>query len=155
MKLRNDIYKIGASILAIVLLSFTLSIFFSEQTRRILSVMLVAVGLVSFYGFIGLGVSKRDLRISKSDIRLATIVSLITFYIVLVGTVSMFAADQNLPAITETMLTHFTTIIGVVIAFYFGTEVYLAAKNKSGQPDDNDKLDDDEKSPSGENQNQG
>lgn len=152
MKLRNDIYKIGGGILAIVLLSFTLSAFYSTHTGRILSVMLIAAGLVSFYGFIGLGVGEKDQKISKTDIRLATVVSLITFYLALVGTVSMFTRVQDLPEITKTMVTHFTTIIGVVIAFYFGTEAYLAAQGKSDKPKDQNKPGDDGQSPSGDNQ---
>jgi hypothetical protein len=150
MKLRNEIFIIGGVVLAIVLLSFTLSAFYSEQTRRILSVMLVAVGLTSFYGFIGLGVSKKDQKLLKTDIRLATVVSLLTSYLALIGTVSMFITGQELSEITKIMITHFTTIIGVVIAFYFGTEAYLIAQNKADQPKDIDKSNDEEKGPSGE-----
>lgn len=154
MKLRNDIYKVLGAVLVIVLLCFVLSAFFPARshTGRILAFMLVAVGLVSFYGFTGLGVGEKDLKLSKTDIRLATVVSLITCYLALVGTVSMFAQGEDLPEITKTILSHFTTIVGVVIVFYFGTEAYLVAQDKSDKPTDNDKPGDNVKSSSGEKQ---
>jgi hypothetical protein len=129
MKLRKEIYTIGGLNLVIVLLSFTLFAVLINTT--ILSVMLILVGLVSFFGFIGLGINENDQELSKEDIRLAIVISLITFYLTAVGTVSMFAREINWPVITETMITHFTSIIGVVIAFYFGTEAYLAVYKKS------------------------
>ena len=138
MKLRNDIYKIGTLILLIVIASFIFSAIISSQTPRILSGMMVAVGLVSFFGFLGLGVNRRDQNLSKTDIRLATVVSVLIFYLVLVGTVSMFVKGGELPPISNTMLNHFTTVVGVVVAFYFGTEAYLVAQRKpepGDQPD--------------------
>ncbi|HEX7026208.1 MAG TPA: hypothetical protein VF268_03135 [Gammaproteobacteria bacterium] len=130
MRTANSVYKIGAAVFLIILLSYIFSAVYAEHTRRILSVMLIAVGIVSFYGFMGLGVKDAVFKISRADIRLATVVSLLTSYLALVGTVSMFAQGDDLPEITKTMLTHFTTIIGVVIAFYFGSEAYLIAHGK-------------------------
>lgn len=139
MKSGNSIYKIGAAVLLIILTSYILSAIFAEHTRRILSVMMIVIGLVSFYGFIGLGLKDTTSKISKTDIRLATVVSLLTFYLALIGTVSMFAQGGDLPEITRTMLTHFTTVIGIVIAFYFGSEAYIIAQGKTGRKDDADK----------------
>lgn len=136
MKPGNNVYKVGAAVLLTILAGYILSAVFVEHTRRILSVMMIFTGLISFYGFMGLGLQDTDSRISKTDIRLATVVSLLTFYLALVGTVSMFAQGGDLPEITKTMLTHFTTVIGVVIAFYFGSEAYLIAHGKVGGKDE-------------------
>jgi len=98
--------------------------------------MMVIVGTVAFYGFISLGVDANDKNLSKSDVRLATVVAIITFYLALVGTVSNYAprAESSVsPEITTTLINHFTNIVGVVIAFYFGTEVYLAVQNQANK----------------------
>lgn len=93
------------------------------------SLMLVAVGLVTFYGFMALG--NRDNSLSKGDVRLAIVASTITTYLVLVGTVAFFRKESGLPEISSTVLNHFTTIVGVVIAFYFGTAAYEAVHKGS------------------------
>ena len=134
MKLREMIYTIGGLNLVIVLLSFTLFRIYLHMS--ILSAMLILVGLVSFFGFIGLGVHENDQELSKEDIRVAIVISLVTFYLTVVGTVSMFARTIDWPEITQTMITHFTSIIGVVIAFYFGTEAYIAVYGKSSGESD-------------------
>jgi hypothetical protein len=142
MKMRNVIIFIGGVILVIVWSCFTLSKFYPQETLRIIAAMLVAVGLVSLFGFIALGVSETDQELSDADIRLAIVVSLITLYIALVGAVSTFSPTESakeLPEITTLMINHFTTIIGVAIAFYFGTEAYMAVhKKSSGESDSPD-----------------
>lgn len=121
MRLRKDIYRLGFLISGIVLLSFFITALFPEHTRRILAVMMILVGLVSFYGFIGLGVNAKDSNLSKSDIRLAIVISTLTFYFSLVGATSTFITtiDERSPEITGILINHFTNIVGIVIAFYF------------------------------------
>ncbi len=131
MKFRQDIYKIGLLIIGIVFVSFVLQAWLPHKSNNIFSLMMVLVGIVSFYGAIGLGVNAKDKTLSKPDIRLAIAISLITFYLVLVGTTSFFVRARTLPEITETLINHTTNIVGVVIAFYFGTTAYEAV-HKSG-----------------------
>ena len=108
-------------------------------SRAFLSLMMVIVGLLTFFGFIGLGVKPGDDKLSKTETRLAIVVSVMTMYFVLVGTVSFFAQGGELPDITDTMIEHFTTIVGVVIAFYFGTAAYEAVHGSSNKPGDDSK----------------
>ncbi len=124
MKLRSDIHKIGWMIFGIVLAGFLLQAWQPKKSNNIFALMMVLVGIVSFYGAIGLGVGVKDSNLSKTDIRLAITVSIISFYLVLVGTTSFFVNDRALPDITNTLITHFTNIVGVVIVFYFGTVAY-------------------------------
>ncbi|MBI5841253.1 MAG: hypothetical protein HZB19_14235 [Chloroflexi bacterium] len=124
MKQKN-LYWMAGLVFLIVVISYALNVYL-QVSNVILSLMLVAVGLVTFYGTIGMGVNKKDRKLSKYDLRLAIVLSLITVYIVLVGTVVFFKKGGELPPIAQTMITHFTTVIGVVIAFYFGAEAYEA-----------------------------
>ncbi len=120
---RKRLYWMAGLVFLTVLVCYILNVYFMVS-NVVLSIMLVATGLITFYGAMGGGLSDR--KLSKYDIRLAIVLSLITVYIVLVGTVVFFKRGSELPPIAQTMITHFTTIIGVVIAFYFGAEAYEA-----------------------------
>ncbi len=134
----STVYKIGAWVLVISLLGIGGNLYFTVNpiegvgvSRALLSLMMIAIGVVTFYGFIGIGLRDRSHTLSKNDIRLAIVITLITMYLVLVGTVSFFSRGGDLPVITETMINHFTTIIGVLIAFYFSTAAYEAVNKPS------------------------
>lgn len=132
MNQRNLIWMAGMNFL-IVMVCYGLRVYL-EVTSAILSAMLVAVGLLTFYGMAGFGT--KDHKLSKHDIRLAIVFALITMYIVLAGTVIFFSKGGELPPITQTMISHFTTIVGVVIAFYFGAEAYEAANKPAAKSED-------------------
>jgi len=142
VKLQKDICKIGLSVLVVILLGFAGNVYFTinevkeiNLPRVFLSLMMVVAGLITFFGFISLGIKKGDENLSKTEIRLAIVVSVMTMYLLLVGTVSFFAQGGDLPIITDTMIGHFTTIVGVVIAFYFGTAAYEAVYGSNDKPD--------------------
>ena len=129
MNLRADIYKIAGLVVAIVIGSFLLSALIPNHSSRILSLMMVLVSVTVFYGFMGLGIGHADTTLSKPDVRLAIMVATLTTFFVLVGTVSFFNKGSAPPPITDTMLTHFTNVVMVVIVFYFGAEAYITVNN--------------------------
>jgi hypothetical protein len=144
----SAVYKIGIWVFVISVLGITGNLYFSANpiegvsvSRALLSLMMIAIGLVTFYGVIGIGLSDKSHTLSKNDLRLAIVISVITLYLVLVGTVSFFSKGGDLPVITETMINHFTTIVGVVIAFYFGTAAYEAVNKKATEKPADEPLD--------------
>ena len=116
---------------ALILIIVTLSIFlgYSLIGRKSLSIMLIMVGVVTFFGFLT-GTESVDER----SMRIAIAASVVMVYIVLLATVIFWVEipddpKTKLPDITQTMLTHFTTIMGVVMAFYFGASAYIEKKS--------------------------
>lgn len=92
-----------------------------------LSLALVATAVITFFGFLWHGLGQ-DPGLDEEDIRTAITVSVVTVYLVLVGLVAFFPEQTpggQLPEITNTMLTSFTAIVGVVVPFYFGTSAYV------------------------------
>ena len=92
-----------------------------------LSLALVATAVISFFGFLWHGIGE-DPGLDEEDMRTAITVSVVTVYLVLVGLVAFFPEQTpggQLPAITNTMLTSFTAIVGVVVPFYFGASAYV------------------------------
>jgi hypothetical protein len=90
-----------------------------------LSLALVATAVITFFGFLWRsGGPVGDER----DMRTALTVSIVTVYLVLIGLVAFLPAEPSpvqLPAITNTMLTSFTAIVGIVVPFYFGVSAYV------------------------------
>jgi predicted MFS family arabinose efflux permease len=140
---KKEVNKIGLSVMFVVILGFSANLYFIINpieevsiSRAFLSIMMVAVGLIPFFGFIRIGVVTKDNNLSKTEIRLAIVVSVITFYLVLVGTASFFVGSTKLLGMSDTMINHFTTIVGVVIAFYFGTAAYEAVNKSKSETED-------------------
>ena len=73
-----------------------------------------------------------DTPIQDRDIRIAVTGAFTTMYLALVG----FGAFMRMPVegqreapMAESLVISFTSLVGVVIAFYFGTSAYLEGKN--------------------------
>lgn len=143
MKQKN-LYWMAGLVFLIVVICYALVIYLHVSDVA-LSLMLVAVGLVTFYGTMGMGINKKDRKLSKYDIRLAIVLSLITVYIVLVGTVVFFKKGGELPPIAQIMITHFTTVIGVMLAFYFGAEAYEAVNKPAADKPEEESVEDADK----------
>jgi len=74
--------------------------------------------------------SAPDAPIQERDIRIAITGSITMMYLALVG----FAVFMRIPSgqqeapLAQSLVFSFTTLVGVVIAFYFGTSAYLESK---------------------------
>lgn len=70
-----------------------------------------------------------------SRLRSAIAAGIVIQYLALVATVAFFEqGPKELPPITQTLITNFTSIVGVVIAFYFGSSAYIEAHKKENKP---------------------
>ena len=94
---------------------------------------LLLVGIITFFGFMRIGeTTGGEWAIHRGGMRTAITVAIVTTYLVLLAYVAFFrplggVADQ-LPQITTNLLTSFTTIVGIVIPFYFGASAYVQGK---------------------------
>lgn len=138
MKL-NRHYALAAVILMAIVIS--LVIVHLTGSPYALSFCTPTAGVITFFSF--LTERTRDGNASNADERLrhAIAAAIVVQYLVLVGIVSYFvnSSMEKLPAITETMLSSFTTVTSVVVAFYFGASVFSAAKNKSKVDNESEK----------------
>ena len=90
--------------------------------------MLIAVGLITFFGFLRLD---NNFRIDERSMRTAITSTVFLSYIILFGTVIFWTSEQPVPSIAETLLVHFTTIVGVVIAAQFGVSAYTEVRRRN------------------------
>jgi peptidoglycan biosynthesis protein MviN/MurJ (putative lipid II flippase) len=97
-------------------------------------VVAIATAATCFFGLLFLTqTNDEQWQITEETMRTAIAGTIVVVYLVLVGTVAFFVAGpkgSDVPAITHTMVTSFTTIVGIVIAFYFGTTAYVQAQRE-------------------------
>ena len=101
-----------------------------NNLRAPLAFGVIAAALITFFS----GISDPTSRGATSDgiVRKAIALSLVVEYLVLVGTFAFWGgATEQLAPMTQQLITSFTTIVGIVIAFYFGSSAYVEAKGKT------------------------
>jgi len=143
----GHILKIGGIILLIIIIGMAFCAYFAlhplgttSLSYWSLSLTLASVAIVSFFGFMwylqSLG---GQFALNKGGMRLAIVASVITVYLVLVGVVTFFKSVDAVPPMTQTLLTHFTTVVLTVVAFYFGASAYVQVHQKP-EKDNSEKL---------------
>lgn len=93
------------------------------------------VALLTFWAMLAIGYNKvGDHPWQESYLRTAIAVSLIAVYLAIVGTVAFYKPTEgaiNLHPMTQQIINSFTTVVGIVIAFFFGSSAYIEAKKRS------------------------
>lgn len=140
----NRNYRVAALILAIV--GATLVLVFvggHGGSPAPLGFCTVAAGVITFFHFIADPSNKAN-EAHEKDMRLRAAIAsaVIVQYLVMVGLAAYFINDiETLPALTETMISSFTAIVAVVVAFYFGSSAYIDVKRQGNRESDVGKTD--------------
>jgi hypothetical protein len=103
--------------------------------RAPLSFSVAAVAVVTFFGLLQL---QQASSLEPGDMRKPIAGTVTVVYLVLVATFSFFFVPGQLPPLTETFINSFTTIMGVVVAFYFGSSAYIEASSRRAGHSRND-----------------
>jgi hypothetical protein len=90
-----------------------------SSSLAFLSSALALIGLVTYFGILS------QTGVNEAGLRAATASAVLTVYLVLVGEVAFFRSPNETPELTKSMLTHFTTVVGIVAAFFFGASAYV------------------------------
>ena len=129
MKLHRN-HIVAAIILIMIVVCLALVRYFGNPAP--LAFCTPAAGIITFFALL----TERPLAQAGTGgderLRQAIAGAVIVQYLVLVGIVAYFINGvEKLPPITETMLTSFTTVASVVVAFYFGASAFVDAKGKA------------------------
>jgi len=100
------------------------------------SIVVASTGIVSFFGLFYISQSAEGGQQDRDEaLRFAIAGAVVIEYLVLVGIVAFFKEGaEQLPVITQTLISNFTAIVGVVIAFYFGSSAYVQGKRSESKP---------------------
>ncbi|GGY61059.1 hypothetical protein GCM10011613_00510 [Cellvibrio zantedeschiae] len=126
-------YWLAAIILLLIAVSLILVTKFKSPTP--LAFCTPAAGILTFFAIFSERIQQG--RSADERLRHAIASAVIVQYLVLVGIVVYFVNTANtLPPIVETMLSSFTTLTSVVVAFYFGASAFVEAKTKTASKND-------------------
>jgi len=130
-KIFSWLFGIGVLDILIILIGLAVWKYF-DKDAVFLNLVVICVALVTYFGFLMLGEAMGgDWAVNKGGMRTAITASIVTVYLVLIGLVAfMTAGPEKLLPITDTMLTSFTSIVGIVLAFYFGSSAYVQVQEK-------------------------
>ena len=139
--MHRTVRAVGAGCLLIIfLLVFFVLISLWRKNDMWLAVPVVGAGLIVFAGCI---LATHELGVvwiaSSEHIRATIAVSIVVEYMALVGVVAFFHWSQQsgdnifIPQVTQTLVTNFTSIVGIVIAFFFGASAYVQTRETSSR----------------------
>jgi len=102
---------LGAAI--IIVLDLAVIIFLTD-----FRVSTLAVGITTFFGVLTLSnLLSRSLELDKGEVRNALAISIVVVYFSVLG----LAFSGEIPDTDNSVIIHFSNIVGVVVAFYFGS----------------------------------
>jgi len=103
-----------------------------------LSVAIVTIAILAFMGLLTL--TQPDdgpWQLTEAAMRTTIAGTIVIEYLVLVATVAFFKqGPEHLPPITQAMISNFTSIVGVVVAFYFGSSAYVQARKQGSDSEE-------------------
>lgn len=131
----NRNYRVAGLIMAIIVVCLGLVYAFGSPAP--LSFCTAAAGLITFFHFMADPIDAAEESSGKNArLRAAIAGSVVVQYLVLVGIVAYLTKGvEKLPPITESLINNFTTVVGIIIAFYFGSSAFIEAQ-KNRQDND-------------------
>ena len=118
---------LGTVVVLIVVLGLAGARYFNTAHFHAFSV--IATGLVTFFGILGIGPADDSGELPERRLRAAITAGLMVSYLVLVGLAAFIRESDELSDFTRTLLSSFTSVVGVVVAFYFGASAYVEARS--------------------------
>lgn len=100
-------------------------------TAHFYAFAVIATGLVTFFGMLGASAGKPTGELPESRMRNAITAGIVVSYLVLVGLAAFIREASGLSDFTRTLLSSFTSVVGIVLAFYFGASAYVEASQRS------------------------
>lgn len=94
-----------------------------------LGIASIATGLVTFFWLLGWARLRSESTDRDGMLRAAVSGAIVMQYLSMVGAATFFDVGSGPNAsITQTLVSSFTAVVGVVIAFFFGASAYIEAK---------------------------
>ena len=130
----------------LIVLIHALAHWVSEEfgIKELLGVASIATGILVFLFLLSWGrwPKHRDPLTLEATLRAAIAGGIVAQYLSIVGTVALFSGrePESMNPTTQAFVSSFTTVVTVVIAFYFGTSAYVEMKkaNRGGTTSDDD-----------------
>ena len=121
-------------VVEIVILGASFGGYAYDQNWALPIFAITATGISTFYGILLYSLSRSDdSQVRDGHIRPAIAGGLTAMYLVLVGFgvfIVKSTPQQEIDPLAQHLITSFSSVIGVVIAFYFGSEVFIESRRQ-------------------------
>ena len=96
----------------------------------ILAMGSMIIALVTFFGLLAVGESSgKGWGLNKGTMRGAIAGSILVVYLFVLSMSAFVPYQEKMPDMMSMMMTSFTTIIGIMIPFYFGASAYVQGRS--------------------------
>ena len=127
-----QIWLLIAFLLLIHVLAGTIGVLLDKDIP--LGIASIATGLVTFFWLIGWARKRSEPTDRDGMLRAAVAGAIVMQYLSMVGTATFFnVGSEDASNITQTLVSSFTAIVGIVIAFFFGASAYIEVKKGKTQ----------------------
>ena len=131
VKKRKNFSKAAAIVVIIVAANITV-LYLGATPMIPLMWSIGGMGAITFFGTLILAnLLSRSRNLDKGEIRKSITASLLVVYFVLISFIACTDCDVADSKYAETIIHSFTGIVGIMVAFYFGTRAVDAWKSKS------------------------
>ncbi len=97
---------------------------YNQQLGSVLAVTAIVLGLTTYFGFVAISQSQnKKWATNIGSMRTAITSSVLAIYFFILS-VSILLQPEALGEFGKTMVNTFTTMVGIIIPFYFGASVY-------------------------------
>jgi hypothetical protein len=129
----NESLKMTLILAAILSLIVIIGLYISRKTGHpaYIAITVALTSIVSFFGMLIVSSSAMAVGISEGAYRIAIASALIIEYVLLVSITAFTkpaAPNQQPNLISQTLISNFTVVIGIVLAFYFGASAYVETR---------------------------
>ncbi|MBV8534873.1 MAG: hypothetical protein JO128_04730 [Alphaproteobacteria bacterium] len=123
------IFCVPAAIIALIGVCLALDVYWDNDAP--ICVAVIGSGAIVFAFCIVLSQRSGASWIAEPTHIQATIAaSILVQYMALVGLAAFYHGSQQMPPITQALIANFTTVVGVVVASYFGSYAYLKGQEQ-------------------------
>lgn len=125
---RSLLYVVAGFVGIMLLLIACIAVQILIANDIVYSIVVVGSGLFVFFICI---LAAQDVGVtwisSPEHIRATIAIAIVVEYMVMVGIAAFFHGwgKDPIPPVTQTLITSFTSVVGVVIAFFFGASAYV------------------------------
>lgn len=122
---------VGMALLIVAVSSIGYWLMYRFQNTAIVALIVISVAAITFSSLLMLGHGEGpEAPISEASMRSALAGTIVIVYLVLLSIATQALLPEAHSAISDTLITSFTSIVGVVIASYFGASAYIQTRSK-------------------------
>ncbi len=103
---------------------------FHKPIDTVLAMIAILLAFVTYFGFMAISQSLDQGWASNiGSMRTAITSGILVFYLFILSISIFFSTAYKFSPFAETMINNLTTIIGIIIPFYFGASAYVQAQS--------------------------